>query len=140
MSASFFNTVVSIHDGLSFSFIQHHILDYLYETIIYNSTWCKMKIPRSKLTTIVLPYWFIYISLVVIGHSEVTSDMKALANLYEFMICIYRYYNLWIFMNVYDNYVGILVYTRWLFFNDLFLQIWKTSNIRFSRLVYNHYT
>ena len=60
-----------------------------------------------------------------------------LDTMYEFMLYIYRDYSLWIGMNISDNYVGILVYTRWLIFNKLIIQFNPKFKVMFSEWVYN---
>ena len=61
-----------------------------------------------------------------------------LATLYDFLFYIYRYYNVWIGMTIYDNYVGILVSTIRLSNNDFILHFWLTLNCRLSQWVYNY--
>ena len=51
MLVYFFNLGISIHDVLTLSFIQHFMLDYLYETMVYIYTWFTIKAPQWILLT-----------------------------------------------------------------------------------------
>ena len=107
---------------LSFSFILHYMLSYIYVTMIYKFNWFTMKVHKWKhqITIFGMVVYLCECSYDYLQCSNIQHDI--LATLYELMLSIYRYYNVWIFMNIADNYVDILVSTRWIFFNELFTQ------------------
>ena len=129
--AYFTITVIAIHDGLTFIFGRHSTLAYLHGKTIYKYIWLKIK--RAKLIFMItmLVYWFISDNSVMSFILELHIAWNISFSVWV-VICINNLFDGWIGNNFYGNYVGILVSTRWLSFNELIIKYNQSFNASFS--------
>ena len=119
------------------SCIWHKILVNMYEFTIYVSTEYYMMSTKWTLQTIILSY-FIYISLfrdLLLSYSFIRHPTQAW---YDRLndLSIFRIHNVFIWMNIDDNYVGILFSKRLFCYNMFIHQFQPKFNDSFSKRVY----